>query len=80
MRAFKACCWLFACAQSDPLTIPLGLEENPFNRHDTVGGALREYFLGTYLEFWQELRNGARAWRPARSAAERRMARFIGSS
>jgi sterol desaturase/sphingolipid hydroxylase (fatty acid hydroxylase superfamily) len=65
---------------TDPLSIPLGLEENPFNRDDTVGGTLREYFLGTYLEFWHELRNGVRAWLPARSAAARRMATFSGSS
>lgn len=49
---------------TDPLTIPLGLDENPFNSHDTVGGALREYFLSTYLVFWQELRKGSRAWMP----------------
>jgi sterol desaturase/sphingolipid hydroxylase (fatty acid hydroxylase superfamily) len=54
-----------ACApDTDPRTIPLGLEENPFNRHHTVGGALREYFLSTYLEFWRELRKGLRAWTP----------------
>lgn len=54
-----------ACApEMDPLTIPLGLEENPFNRHDTVGGALREYLVSTYLEFWRELRRGPRAWLP----------------
>jgi sterol desaturase/sphingolipid hydroxylase (fatty acid hydroxylase superfamily) len=49
---------------TDPMTIPLGLAENPFNGHDTVGGALREYFLTTYLEFWRELRKGLRAWIP----------------
>lgn len=49
---------------TDPLTIPLGLAENPFNGHDTVGGALREYFLTTYGEFWRELRKGLRAWIP----------------
>lgn len=65
---------------TDLLSIPLGIEANPFNRDDTIRGALREYFLGTYLEFWQELRNGARAWLPARLAARRRMARFSGSS
>jgi sterol desaturase/sphingolipid hydroxylase (fatty acid hydroxylase superfamily) len=54
-----------ACARdTDPRAIPLGLEENPFNRHDTLGGALREYFLSTYLEFWRELRKGLRAWTP----------------
>lgn len=54
-----------ACGpETDPLVMPLGLEENPFNAHDTVGGALREYFLGTYLVFWQELRKGSRVWRP----------------
>ena len=56
---------------TDPLTIPLGLERNPFNHHEGVGGALREYFLSTYLEFWLELRNGARAWLPVRSTAPR---------
>ena len=65
---------------TDPLTIPLGLEDNPFNRHGAAAGALREYFLSTYLVFWQELRNGSRAWRPTRAAAARRMATFIGSS
>ena len=70
-----------ACApDTDPRTIPLGLEENPFNAHGTVAGALREYFLGTYLVFFQELRRGLRAWIPMRSVAERRIARFIGSS
>jgi sterol desaturase/sphingolipid hydroxylase (fatty acid hydroxylase superfamily) len=49
---------------TDPLTIPLGLEENPFNGHVSVGGALREYFLSTYLVLWQELRKGLRAWMP----------------
>jgi sterol desaturase/sphingolipid hydroxylase (fatty acid hydroxylase superfamily) len=52
---------------TDPMTIPLGLAENPFNGHDTVGGALREYFLTTYLEFWRELRKGLRAWIPRAS-------------
>jgi sterol desaturase/sphingolipid hydroxylase (fatty acid hydroxylase superfamily) len=65
---------------TDPLTIPLGLEENPFNGHETVGGTLWEYFLGTYLVFFQELRSGLRAWMPTRSVVERRIARFIGSS
>lgn len=50
--------------ETDVLAIPLGLEENPFNAHINVGGALREYFLSTYLVFWQELRKGLRAWRP----------------
>lgn len=49
---------------TDPMTIPLGLEDNPFNAHDGAGGALREYFLSTYLVFWQELRKGLRAWIP----------------
>jgi sterol desaturase/sphingolipid hydroxylase (fatty acid hydroxylase superfamily) len=63
------------CApDTDPLTIPLGLEENPFNGHDSVGGALREYFLSTYLVFWQELRKGLQAWMPIRNA------RLIGPS
>lgn len=49
---------------TDPLTIPLGLEENPFNAHDGIAGALREYFLTTSLVFWRELRRGLRAWTP----------------
>lgn len=49
---------------TDPMTIPLGLEENPFNAHDGAGGALREYFLSTYLVFWQEVRKGLPAWTP----------------
>ena len=54
-----------ACPRdTDPLTIPLGLDENPFNAHDTLRGALREYFLSTYLVFWRELRKGLRAWIP----------------
>lgn len=71
-----------ACpADIDPLTIPLGLEENPFNAHRTVGGALREYFLSTYLVFFRELRRGLQAWIPNRSVAQRRrIARLIGSS
>lgn len=70
-----------ACAPgTDPLTIPLGLEENPFNAHDTIGGTLREYFLGTYVVFFQELRKGLPAWMPSRNVAERRIARFMGSS
>ena len=70
-----------ACAPgSDPLTIPLGLEENPFNAHRTVAGALREYFLSTYVVFFQEVRKGLRAWMPIRNVAERRIARFMGSS
>lgn len=70
-----------ACApDTDPRTIPLGLEDNPFNAHDTVGGALREYFLGTYLVFFQELRHGLRAWMPPRGVAERGIARLIGPS
>ena len=52
-----------ACApDKDPLTIPL----------DSAGGALREYFLSTYLVFWQELRTGLRAWKPAWLRAEGR--------
>jgi sterol desaturase/sphingolipid hydroxylase (fatty acid hydroxylase superfamily) len=70
-----------ACAPgTDPLTIPLGLEENPFNAHRTVGEALREYFLSTCVVFFQELRKGLLAWIPIRNMADRRIARFTGSS
>lgn len=67
-------------AEIDPLTIPLGLEENPFNGHRTVAEALSEYFLRTYLVFWQELRKGLAAWLPESTAAARRIPRLTGSS
>jgi sterol desaturase/sphingolipid hydroxylase (fatty acid hydroxylase superfamily) len=55
-----------ACdAGVDVRAIPVGLHDNPFNRHLTTGGALREYFLTTYLVFWRELCRGVSAWLPA---------------
>jgi sterol desaturase/sphingolipid hydroxylase (fatty acid hydroxylase superfamily) len=54
-----------ACdAATDVMTIPLGLDENPFNRQSTLGGVLREYFLTTYVVFWRELKQGSVAWLP----------------
>ena len=55
---------------AETLTLPLGLDENPFNRHNTVAGVLRDYFLTTYVEFWHELRRGLKAWLPTRSTAQ----------
>jgi sterol desaturase/sphingolipid hydroxylase (fatty acid hydroxylase superfamily) len=48
--------------------IPLGLETNPFNHSGTIKGVLREYFLTSYVLFWQELRKGFSAWLPGRTA------------
>ena len=42
-------------AVTDIMAIPLGLDENPFNRQTTIKGALREYFLTTYGVFFREL-------------------------
>jgi sterol desaturase/sphingolipid hydroxylase (fatty acid hydroxylase superfamily) len=52
------------------LAVPLGLDENPFNQRNTVGGALRDYFLTTYIVFWRELRKGSRAWLPGRDGSQ----------
>ena len=39
---------------TDAATIPVGLNNNPFNNQDTTVGVLREYFLTTYVVFWRE--------------------------
>jgi sterol desaturase/sphingolipid hydroxylase (fatty acid hydroxylase superfamily) len=52
----------------DVRDIRVGLHENPFNRHPTTGGVLREYFITTLVLFWQELRKGISACRPRSSA------------
>jgi sterol desaturase/sphingolipid hydroxylase (fatty acid hydroxylase superfamily) len=54
----------------DPATIPLGLEENPFTGRTSIGGVLRNYFLTTYIVFWQELRKGFMAWMPASAVGD----------
>jgi sterol desaturase/sphingolipid hydroxylase (fatty acid hydroxylase superfamily) len=55
-------------AATDVTTIPIGLDNNPFNNRNTIIGALREYFLTTYAIFWRELRRGLTAWQPARAS------------
>jgi sterol desaturase/sphingolipid hydroxylase (fatty acid hydroxylase superfamily) len=47
-------------------TVSLGLDDNPFNNGGTIKGALRDYFLTTYIVFWHALRTGVKAWLPAR--------------
>lgn len=44
----------------DVRTIPIGLDDNPFNQENTFAGALREYFVTTYVVFWRELTAGLR--------------------
>lgn len=45
---------------TDVRTIPIGLNDNPFNQENTVVGTLREYFVTTYGIFWRELQTGFR--------------------
>lgn len=47
-----------------PGPLPVGLDDNPFESDDSITGALRTYFLTTYLEFWRTLRKGWKAWLP----------------
>lgn len=50
----------------DAASIPIGLDDNPFNSQVTARGVLRDYFLTTYLLFWRELTRGLGAWWPSR--------------
>lgn len=50
----------------DAASLPIGLIDNPFNSSDSLKGVLRDYFVTTYVEFWRALRQGAKAWFPAR--------------
>ncbi len=54
-------------AAADVRTIPVGLEDNPFNNRNDFVGVLREYFLTTYVVFWRELRKGFVAYLPMRA-------------
>jgi hypothetical protein len=54
------------CGAAEVSSIPLGLEDNPFNRQTTLAGTLREYFVNTYWVFWLELKRGIAAWIPKR--------------
>lgn len=60
-----------SCTAGQLPDIALGLEANPFNNDNSVKGVLREYFLTTYLVFWQELRRGVRAWLPLKTGSAR---------
>jgi len=42
----------------DVRAIPVGLDDNPFNHQSTIVGALREYFITTYVVFWRALKSG----------------------
>jgi sterol desaturase/sphingolipid hydroxylase (fatty acid hydroxylase superfamily) len=55
------------CEAADVRAVPLGLDDNPFNRTSTIWGVLRDYFLTSYIVFWQALRDGIKAWLPMRS-------------
>jgi sterol desaturase/sphingolipid hydroxylase (fatty acid hydroxylase superfamily) len=59
------------CAEAEVRTVRLGLDDNPFNHVSTIKGVLRDYFLTSYIVFWQALRDGFRAWLPLRSARTR---------
>jgi sterol desaturase/sphingolipid hydroxylase (fatty acid hydroxylase superfamily) len=50
----------------DVTSIPVGICNNPFNNRPTIVGSLREYFVTTYVVFWQELRKSAKACLPIR--------------
>jgi sterol desaturase/sphingolipid hydroxylase (fatty acid hydroxylase superfamily) len=54
------------CGAAEVSSIPLGLEDNPFNRQTTLVGTLRGYFVDPYWVFWLELRRGIAAWIPKR--------------
>jgi sterol desaturase/sphingolipid hydroxylase (fatty acid hydroxylase superfamily) len=59
------------CDAADVAMMPIGLDDNPFNRQATFAGALREYFLTTFVVFWRELRRGLQALVPARLTTTR---------
>jgi sterol desaturase/sphingolipid hydroxylase (fatty acid hydroxylase superfamily) len=63
-----------ACDVAEVRTVPLGLDDNPFNQASTLKGVLRDYFLTSYSVFWRALRDGSRAWLPMRSADTRSVA------
>ncbi|MBV9620780.1 MAG: sterol desaturase family protein, partial [Gammaproteobacteria bacterium] len=45
----------------DPASVPIGLEQNPFNRRDSLLGSVQEYFITTLVVFWRELNRGRTA-------------------
>ena len=46
--------------------LPLGLDDNPFNKGGTTVAALGDYFLTPYVVFWRELQRNFKSWLPAR--------------
>ena len=62
------------CTAAEASAVPLGLDDNPFNRTSTVKDVLRDYFLTSYVVFWQALKAGVGAWLPVRSAGTRQVA------
>jgi sterol desaturase/sphingolipid hydroxylase (fatty acid hydroxylase superfamily) len=60
------------CDSTTAQVMPLGLHDNPFNGDRTVQCALRSYFLTPYVVFLGALRQGLRAWLPARTAAPKK--------
>lgn len=59
------------CDAATARTVPLGLDDNPFNGDATIKGVLRDYFLTTLTVFWRALRAGGKAWLPASMRRER---------
>jgi sterol desaturase/sphingolipid hydroxylase (fatty acid hydroxylase superfamily) len=57
-----------SCDARTAAALPLGLTDSPFNSSATFKGVLRDYFLTTYGVFWQALRKGFKAWRPAQDS------------
>jgi sterol desaturase/sphingolipid hydroxylase (fatty acid hydroxylase superfamily) len=55
-----------ACDARAADRLQLGLEESPFNSGRGVKSVLRDYFITSYVVFWRSLRQGIRAWLPAR--------------
>jgi sterol desaturase/sphingolipid hydroxylase (fatty acid hydroxylase superfamily) len=56
-----------ACpADVEVADIPIGLQDSPFNHRPSIGGVMREYFVTTYVIFWQEIRKGLVACVPTR--------------
>ena len=54
-----------ACdAATDVTAIPVGLDDNPFNRRTSISGTLYEYFVTTFVLLGQELRKGVSACLP----------------
>jgi sterol desaturase/sphingolipid hydroxylase (fatty acid hydroxylase superfamily) len=51
---------------TDLTTVPLGLDDNPFNKGLSARGVVQEYFVTTYVVFWREIKKGLAAWLPAR--------------